>query len=174
MSGVPGQRSGPPPKRSDQRRRRNAAGPELGEITEAPGAVEVPIPPADQDWHPLAAGWYESLADSGQSSFYEPSDWAVAKLIAENMSRELRPLPLIDSEGHAVLDSRGKPIVRKLPMRGASVSAYLRAMSSLLVTEGDRRRLRLELQRLKPNGEDKPAHPEVPNLDDYRGRLGAG
>lgn len=171
MPGVPGQRSGPPPSRSDQRRRRNAPDPALGEITKADGAVRVPIPPAPEHWHDLAVELYESLEHSGQSHFYERSDWATALIVCESLSRDLRAQPLIDADGKAVLDVNGQPIMRRLPLRGASLSAYLRALQSLMATEGDRRRLRLELQRPKPGGE-QPAHPDVPNLADYRDRAG--
>jgi hypothetical protein len=47
---------GPVPKRSDQRRRRNKNdGPKL---VKASGGAAPEIPPADEDWHPIAARWY--------------------------------------------------------------------------------------------------------------------
>lgn len=170
MPGVPG-RGGPPPKRSTQRRRTNKP---TTPITEAPGAPEVPIPAADERWHPIARRWYESLARSGQSAFYEPSDWATAVIIAESISRDLNPLPLIDVEGRAVLDEDGKPVTRRLPLRGASLSAYLRAMASLLTTEAERRRARMELQRPSA-ASPAPAtdDPNVVNLNAFRDRLGS-
>lgn len=168
MPGVPGQ-PGHIPKRSDQRRRRNA--PELGEITKAPGAAVVPVPPAYEDWDEIAIDFYESLPKSGQSDFYEPSDWALATVVCESLSRDLRSQPLIDQDGHAVLDAKGKPIMRKLPLKGANLSAYLRAFQVLMVAEGDRRRLRLELQRpgAAPDKADRPA-----NVLDLTDRLAAG
>jgi hypothetical protein len=168
MPGVPG-RGGPPPKRSTQRRRTNKP---TTPITEAPGAPEVPVPPADERWHPIARSWYESLARSGQSAFYEPSDWATAVIIAESISRDLRAQPLVDAEGHAVLDVNGEPVMRRLPLRGASLSAYLRAMASLLTTEAERRRAHMELQRPPSAAPPAPTDdPDVLNLADFRGRL---
>ena len=80
---------GPIPKRSEQRRRRN--NPPLP-IEHTPGAESVTIPPADEAWHPIAARWYETLEQSGQSAHYDaPSDWMTAYLIAESMSRDLSP-----------------------------------------------------------------------------------
>lgn len=114
---------GPVPKRTDQRRRENKP---LIPLTEAVAGTVSAQPPGDPEWHPLAAGWYRSLADSGQSRFYEPSDWALAATIAESMSRDLK-LPL--------------------PIPGSSIGAWLKAMTVLLATEGDRRRLSLELKR---------------------------
>lgn len=134
---------GPVPKRSSQRRRTNE--PEGGPITQADGAVVVPVPAADESWHPVARAWFESLAGSGQSRFYEPSDWATAVLMAESMSRDL------EEQVVGITDS-GQVVKAKIPLKGASLSAYLRAMSVLLVTEGDRRRARVELSRPDPVG----------------------
>src|SRR5690606_13724300 len=136
--------TGPVPKRSDQRRRRNR--PEV-EIERAEGAVEGPVPPADPEWHELAREWCESLARSGQSQWYEPSDWATARYIAEAMSRTLKA--------------------------GAKFSAMLFAsvmsgMSTLLVPEGDRRRVRIELERAGEGGDEDDD--VVSELAQYRER----
>lgn len=118
---------------------------------------------ADPEWHPVAKAWFESLADSGQSAFYEPSDWAVARLIAESMSRDLKPQIV------GVTDE-GEPIAYSRPLNGASLSAYLKGFSTLLVTEADRRRVQLELEKPKP--EPAPGADAVSILDDYRNRTG--
>lgn len=135
---------GPPPKRSDQRRRRNKP---TREITKVEGAAEVPVPDADPQWHPVARRWFESLGQSGQSAFYEPSDWATAFAVAETMSRDLH------ADG---------------PVGGASLAAWLKAMSSLLVTEGDRRRVSVELQR--PERESSGEANDVSRIEDARRR----
>lgn len=168
MPGVPGQRSGPVPKRRDQVRRQNKPAPGQ-EVDTAPGAANVTVPEPDERWHPTARRWYDSLELSGQSQFYQPSDWATAYLIAECIHRDLSPRIVTDSDGNVVLGADGEPLTRTLPMRGASLSAYLKAMASLLTTEGDRRRMRLELS--SPSAEEQPEHPEVPNLAAYRDRL---
>lgn len=139
---------GPPPKRSSQRRRVNKP---VIPVTVADGAVEVVVPVADEGWHPVARGWFESLAGSGQSAFYEPSDWAVAVLVAESMSRELW------GDG---------------PVSGAALMAWLRAMTALMVTEGDRRRLRLELERRRDDDGDEVGG--VSEIELYRRRLESG
>jgi hypothetical protein len=149
---------GPVPKRSNQRRRVNKdSEPQTAPAGEAPSVPE-PI----ESWHPIAKGWYESLAVSGQSAFYEASDWATAVLVAESISRELKPQVV------GVMEETGEPVFAVVPMKGAALSAYLKAMSSLLVTEGDRRRAQLELQR---GGEKPDSSADVPNIDDYRSRL---
>ncbi|MBV7294918.1 hypothetical protein KRX51_03165 [Corynebacterium sp. TAE3-ERU12] len=113
---------GPVPKRSDQRRRRNKDNSPT-KVTVATSAVK---PPAEnRAWHIAAKRWYRSLRHSGQSAFYEPSDWAYAQLAADILSDEL---------------SREKP-------RAATINQVLSMMDNLLTSEGARRRLRLELVR---------------------------
>lgn len=147
---------GPVPKRSTQRRRVNK--PAAGEPTVAPAAVEVERPEADLEWHPVAVRWFTSLAQSGQSRFYEPSDWATAYLLAESISRELSP--------HQVALAGQVYTLLEAP-RGAALAAWLKGMTALLATEGDRRRAAIELQR----GEGEEAD-GVSWLDDVRDRLG--
>lgn len=110
---------GPVPKRTEQRRRRNKDKPvdiaAAGAVTEAPALRE--------GLHPLAAAWYKSLQQSGQSRFYEPSDWMTAQVLAEGIDSFAR-----------------EP-------RASLLSTILSGSANLLVTEGDRRRLRLELVR---------------------------
>lgn len=150
---------GPTPKRSDQRRRRNAP---ATPITHASGAATVPVPRVDGKWHPVAKRWFKSLKDSGQSAFYEPSDWAVAVLIAESMSRDLNPQVVGITE-------TGKVVKERIPLKGASLAAYLKAMTALLVTEGDRRRAALELER--PDEDEQGEDAAVTALDDFRARV---
>lgn len=136
---------GPVPKRSDQRRRTNAPDQPIDSL---PGAAHAPSPEADENWHPVAKAWFDALGTSGQSQLYQPSDWATAVLIAESMSRDLSPQAIgITEQGEVVRDV--------IPLKGASLSAYLRAMAVLMVTEGDRRRLHLELERTKASDPDE-------------------
>jgi hypothetical protein len=152
---------GPIPKRSDQRRRRNSA---ARPITKLPAARTVVIPEADSAWHPLAKAWFASLTQSGQSAFYEPSDWGLAVLVAESMSRDLNPQVV------GITDS-GKVVTDVIPLKGASLSAYVRAMAVLLVTEGDRRRLQVELER--PETRDVNEERAQATVTNIRQRLGA-
>lgn len=132
---------GPVPKRSEERLGHRAKD---EKPTQAPSATprRIPMPrvPELDTWHPLAKDWYCSLEHSGQSIYYEFSDWMTARMVAEQMSREL------EDKFVAVSDA-GEPIFVKAPIPGQSMNAILKAMSSLLVTEGDRRRASLELNR---------------------------
>ena len=149
---------GPVPKHSDQRRRTNS--PKAETVPVLPRQIDAP--PADPDWHPTALAFYESLAISGQAVFYQPSDWAVAVLVAESMSRDLgeQVVGTTDS-GHVIKDT--------IPLKGASLAAYLKAFSVLMVTEGDRRRAQLELERAQVS--DPDADRAAGTVSDIRSRL---
>lgn len=136
MPGVKG-RGGPPPKRSDQRRRRNktAAEQRAGDVTKAPGERNVEVPEPGQ-WSEPVRRWYLSLRSSGQSAYYQSSDWASAWLMCDAIDRELH------ADG---------------AVKSATLAAWLKLCAALLVTEGDRRRAALELTR--PQQDDDEAKP---------------
>lgn len=120
---------------------------EKDSVTKAPAAppAELPdLPEPDPNWHEIATDWYLSLQQSGQAAFYQPSDWAVARYAAELMSRGLSS---------------------DRPPNGQYVAALNSVMTSLLTTEGDRRRARIELERKKPAGVKLAS---VSPLDSYR------
>lgn len=138
-------RTGPVPKRTDQRRRRNK--PDVA-VTSAPAAPSVTCPEPDETWHSAAARWYGSLSESGQARFYEPSDWAQAWVWADLLSRAL---------------NQGERPSAQLIM------AWAAGATELLTTEGSRRRMRMELKRAGQVDEDEEA--AVAALDDYRARF---
>jgi len=80
-------------------------------------------------------------AEVGQQAFYEPSDWAWAWIVAESISRDLKPQVV------GIVEETGEVVRAIIPMKGASLAAYLKAMTALLATEGDRRRANMELER---------------------------
>ena len=129
---------GPAGKRPEERRRRNK---DEGSKPEGHATSNVKRPPARRGWHPIAKAWYGSLSESGQSEFYEPSDWAMAQIVAESISRDL------EEQVIAVPEKTGEPVYAKVPMKGASLAAYLKAMTALMVSEGDRRRAGIALKR---------------------------
>lgn len=132
---------GPVPKRSTERRRTNA--PEVPIVT-APAAATSEAPPLRDGSSVAAQDWYGALAASGQSRFYEPSDWATAQLVAVAIDTYVE-----------------NPTAMML-------RTILTASSALLATEGDRRRLRIELVRQAGDPDEDAA---VAALDDYRTRL---
>lgn len=129
---------GPIPERAENRRRRNKTNTQSDTVF-----GEVEVPPADDNWHPIAFDWYTSLIKSGQSKYFEPSDWMAAQLLAHEMTR--------------MLAAR---------CSANMFAAVWSAMGDLLTTEGERRRARLEITR-------KTAAPAAPlavvtSLDRYR------
>lgn len=140
---------GPIPKRSEERMGHRSKE-EKSERTQAPAGAPAAVPDLpepDPLWHSIAVDWYLSLRESGQAAFYEPSDWAMARYAAELMSRGLSS---------------------DRPPNGQYVAALNSVMTSLLTTEGDRRRARMELER-KPAG---PKLASVRPLDAYRDLAG--
>jgi hypothetical protein len=113
---------GPIPKRSESRQRRNTP---ASSITKAPGADRVIIPAANKEWHPIATRLWRSLAKSGQSKFYEPSDWALAYSLMDDLSY------------YKFATKRS----------GQMLASIMASLSTLLLTEGDRRRVSMELSR---------------------------
>lgn len=140
---------GPAPKKDAERRRRNTT-PDNGGMSAIPAEVvnlddlalsgEVEIPEADEAWHPIAKQVYQAQRDSGQVLYMEPSDWAMLYLLCESISRDLNPQ-------FVGLTEQGEPVHESIPLKGASLNAYLKGFNDLLVAEGGRRKLRLELER---------------------------
>lgn len=111
------------------------------------GAGQVDIPPPG-DWQPMTIEWYKALAKSGQSQFYESSDWHMAWLLAS----------LIDQVMGAERPS------------GTLLSEIVKLQRDLLVTEGPRRNAGMELMR-PPADVDTS---KVTAVQYYRDRLKAG
>jgi len=130
---------GPAPKRSVERRRRNRVDVESVVVA---GPVEQPELLGEHS--DVAVRFWEALGESGQAVFYEPSDWAFAELVV------------------LAIDSF---VAKPSAMMLSSINSM---MSSLLVSEADRRRVRVELER----GEGEPG--EVTDLAEVRARLAAG
>lgn len=148
---------GPVPERSDRRRRRNkqdvatdTAPAGTPSAVFVAGIVNGDGPKADDTWHPLAREWFDALASSGQSRFYEASDWAEARVCAALMDK---------------LFSADKPSAQL-------AQTVLAWTTNLMTTEGARRRLRLELARGEQGDADDEASAEA--LASYATRLGAG
>lgn len=128
---------GPVGKRSDQKHGHRTKD-ELA-VDTAPAGGEVLWLEPDSDWHPIASNWYVQLADSGQSVYYQNSDVATAYYVAEAMSRSLKA---------------GR-------FSGQLFAAIMSSMGDLLVTEGARRRAKLEIQPFVDPGEQGPSEVDL-------------
>lgn len=130
---------GPVPKRSEDRQRTNE--PEVPiEKVEAYGEVEIPDLDLPIDTHPMVLDFYQSLIKSAQSRYFEPSDWEYARITCFVLNNILNNPKRPNSELFKAVQS---------------------AMSNLLVTEGDRRRLRLEVTRTTEQAETDPESEEM-------------
>lgn len=133
---------GPAPKRSAERVR--TAEPASGPARMG-GLRPVTIPNADRkNWHVRATSWFDSLKTSGQADFYQDSDWAMAKIIADYLTLWYE---------------------RPRAMDMANIETM---MSKLGTTEGARRQiLRVELEA--PSEEDRSV--ALIAIDGYRDLL---
>lgn len=116
---------GPIPERSEDRIRRNK--PEIPiEKIEIIGDVGIPeLGLVDPD--PMVVDIYESMKDAGQKRYFEPTDWQYARLTMRLLDQELK----------------------KSTFSAVKLQALNQMMSNLLMTEGDRRRVRIEIERQK-------------------------
>ena len=115
---------GPPPKRSDQRRRRNAPNIPISKVEGAAASQ----PELGMDVHPVVADWYAALSQGPEAQFYTPAMWQRARIVARMLS--------------GVLEA-GRP--------SSQMYAALQAdMKSLLVDAGELRRLGIEVQAAEP------------------------
>lgn len=137
---------GPVPNRSeDLARPRERKGGDQQPVTK--GVARPAYAPAgDPTWHPIATMLWDALQNSGQSDFYQQSDWAFAYSLCEDLSR--------------YKDANKRS--------GQMLQTIYSAMSNLLVTEADRRRVRIELDPDEP--EQEPASVRV--LAEYKADLG--
>ncbi|MFD7738046.1 hypothetical protein [Kitasatospora sp. NPDC059800] len=137
---------GPVPSReADLARPRERKGGPVQPVTK--GVLrEVEIPAADLDWHPIARRLWDSLESSGQADFYQNSDWAFAFSLCEDLS---------------VYKQSGK-------RSGQMLQTIYSAFERLLVAEGDRRRVRIELHESEPETQSA----SVLAIADYKKVLG--
>ncbi|UJD20844.1 terminase small subunit [Mycobacterium phage Zimmer] len=146
---------GPIGKRDEERVRRNV--PENPtETVVVHGAVVIPELgdiSFNGETHPLITDMYDAMKASAAVKYYEPTDWQFARLTLFTLNQEL-----------IFARDNGKPV-------GAmKLTAINQMLSALLLTEGDRRRVRLEIER---NPGDSPAGKLVDVTDMLKQRLAA-
>lgn len=129
---------GPIPNREDDlarpRERGNASDPGVtrGELLPVTWNLD-----PDEDWHPIAIRLYLSVRTSGQAAFYQDSDWAILWSLCEDLSHY--------KQGSKGYDKETGELYNK-PRSGQMLQAIMSQLNSLLLTEGERRRVRIELQ----------------------------
>lgn len=149
---------GPVPNRSGNLSRERDAHRGGKEITK--GVMRpVDIPEAPSTWDPVAQMVWESMRASGISDFYQQTDWAYAYVVLSELSAYRTP-------GFNKETGEDYPTHRP---SGNMFAAIMSAMTSLGLAEGDRRRMRIELE----NPPTDQAVVAVVAIDKYRNRLGA-
>jgi len=103
------------------------------------------LPDADPRWKPEAQSWFRSLKLSGQSDFYEASDWATAVAAAQAYDIFLR------THNASILGS------------------FVRLSERLGATITDRKRSRIELADPEPEDLDEDAADEA--IQGWQARL---
>lgn len=140
---------GPLPKRSDEAHTRGAGMGAPGKDgfihTVSPAGNNVTIPEPDPDWHHIARYLWDGMLESGAARFYESSDWAVLFSLCDDITYYKR------------CERRS----------GQMLSSINSMMTSLLCTEGDRRRVGIELQKDK---EEKVESEGIASMRDFLAR----
>lgn len=116
---------GPIPLRSDEKGPRHQASESGLELKKGVARGVKKLPNADPAWAPRAKEWFNSLKSSGMVDFYEESDWATAKILCDALTGWYAKLP---KDRSAML-----------------LDIILKQMGNLGATEGERRRMRIEL-----------------------------
>lgn len=138
---------GPVPNRSDDlSRERDAQRGDKMPIAKGTLRPVEDVPAPGEDWHEIAVELYLSAAESGQSDFYQKSDWLLWYSLCEDLS-----------------------YYKKMGKRsGQMLQTIYSTMTELLVSEGARRRARIELLEPEPEQDDAT----VLALAEYRSDLG--
>lgn len=135
---------GPLPKRSSERTRRNKPENEGGVSLSKGERVPYRVPPVDSAWHPRAKQWYRALSRSGMREYYELTDYETARIICDALTEYYK-----------------RPTAMML-------ATLMQAMTSLGTTEGERRRMRIELEDPK----ESETSASLVAIDTYRAQLG--
>lgn len=158
---------GPVPKRSEQRRRQSPADSDITQAEAWPMPDNLPVPedyevlPPDENWHPIAKRFYVDSLRSGQVYYYEASEYALLYMLCESISRDMKPQVVgMDPETGELKRAR-------IPLKGTSLNAYGKIMAELLITEGSRRRAKIELTRMELEPDDSRKR----NIQSLRDRL---
>lgn len=134
--------TGPIPNRStDLSRERDANRGDRPPITKGISRPSAPYRAPDE-WHDIAKKLYNGVVASGQADFYQQSDWALLYFVCDEVDR-----------------------YQKAGKRSSMMfAAIMSALSTLMVAEGDRRRVRIEL------GEEDKAPQDIKRsrMDGYR------
>lgn len=102
---------------------------------------------SDKEWHPIAKRLWDAAKTSGQSAYYQNTDWVMLYSLCDDLS-----------------------VYKKSGNRSSvMLAAIMSGLSNLLLTEADRRRARIELEA----PEDPQQDAELIAIDGYKDMLDA-
>ena len=142
---------GPIPMRSDDLARPEYDANRKGNIQLKKGK-SIPSEPkaADPEWETLASEVYTSMMNSGMSAFFEASDWAMLYLLCDHLS-DLRKTYKETGRLPAII-----------------FQTVMRELNSLGMSEGERRRMRIELEAEVADDSEEAT---ITVIDSYREKL---
>lgn len=155
--------SGPPPQAVRRRRNKDENAPVVQGQRRGQSALSKPVGP-NPDWRQDVRNYFTAAMNSGQSDWYETSDIMTLYIHCELLDRVLRQtrtVPLyeqelkgdkwvdvLDEDGNRIpmLDQYGEPDRRVVgSLNGQALKAVIDMNQDLLITEGARRKLRIDL-----------------------------
>jgi hypothetical protein len=130
---------GPIAKRSSERLGKSmGANDTRNKVSTLEHDYNVIVPAPSEHWHDFAKWWYKSLRVSGQSKYYENSDWMTAFVAAD----------LLDQMCEAGYSA-------------GLLAEWNQITSRLLTCEADRRRVHVELVKMASDPDEDAADADV-------------
>lgn len=177
---------GPPPSRSDKRKRKNTLDYEVVEITpenvdDLPIPVDLdpvwPQPKEYESWNPLVKEIWDRLRTDPSATWTSGAAMAFDAVMCEQLHRLLEPrvAGVIPASEHGP----GELVHEKIPLTGTEMNGIMKWLSSIGVFEADRLRLHREItfyaQRRQEAEESDAALAEVYDIVAEREKaLGGG
>lgn len=136
---------GPVPKKDAERRRRNktddSGKPNESEVVYVGDITFDHSVLRNANWHQTVLDLWDAQSQSYPANWMQPADWAMLAVHCESLSRALSPQLL------NINPVTGEEVWGEVPLNGATLSAINKLASMLLMSEGDRRRLNIELEK---------------------------
>lgn len=163
---------GPIPKRDAERRRRNKPDWPTETLTTT---AEVRVPAADPAWCSRAKRLWRAAKESPVVDLYQATDWQALAYLCDLMTTLFRPGRLtmqLEAVIRSAATGAGLTKEERLylewmlaPVRPSAqmVASMNSLMGGLGLTEGDRRRMRIQIARLP-----EAAAADVTEMDEYR------
>jgi hypothetical protein len=131
------------------------------ELKSLPFEIETLVepPPQDEEWHEIAKMVYGAMLRDPARLWMGPAAWAIAYLMCESISREMKPQAIGIVEGGIDLETgeqlAGHVARETVPMKGATITSILKWTGLNGLHEAER----LAISKvIKFNAVDQPTH----------------